>query len=219
MCSSILRTSLCAVAAATLLTGAAGAGVVVSTFDTGDEGWSFLNDARDFAWTDQEGNPAGAITARDRSTGVIWYYAAPTAYLGDQSALLGGTLSWEILGITGNQTTVSGIADVMLVGGGLSIGINSGVQPVNGTWVASGVTLSDASGWQLVTLGNGTLSGATVSAADFQMVLANLTGLYIRGEYTSGADATALDNVQLVPTPGAIVLLGGCGVLGMRRRR
>lgn len=194
---------------------------VSSTFDTDDEGWSTLNDARDAEWTGDIGNPAGAFTARDRGDGRIWYYAASNAYLGNRSGNLGGAISWDILGINGNQTSISPRADVMLTGGGLEIGINAGTQPINGTWTSWSVDLLASAGWEYIgSLGNGTLSGNAVTGADFASVLASLDGLYIQGEYTNGGDRTALDNVLLtVPTPGALGVLALGGLVGSRRRR
>jgi uncharacterized protein (TIGR03382 family) len=52
-------------------------------------------------------------------------------------------------------------------------------------------------------------------------VLADLTGMYIRGEYTNGSDATALDNVVLtvIPAPGTVGVTALAAVAGLRRRR
>jgi len=210
--------SLIAVCAAGFV-GSAVAGVS-SSFDADAEGWGTLNDARDVGWTGDVGNPAGAFTARDRGDGRIWYYAASAAYLGDRSGNVGGSLSWDILGITGNQTTIPALADVMLSGGGLVVGLDADVQPVNGTWTSWGVDLVASAGWEVVSsTSGGTLSGNAVSAAEFAAVLANLDALYIRGEYTNGADATALDNVSLlVPTPGTVGVLAVVGIVARRRR-
>jgi len=190
-----------------------------STFDTDDEGWGTLNDARLFQWTDDLGNPPGAIRATDIGDGRIWYFAASNAFLGDKGSYYSGSLSWDIRGIQGNQTSIPGRADVMLVGGGLQIGIDLGVTPSNSQWTSWSALLDASENWRLInSLANGTLSGTQATEANIRAALADLTGLYIRGEYTSGADAAAIDNVWLVPSPGTAVLLGVAG-LGIRRRR
>jgi hypothetical protein len=179
-------------------------GDVASTFDTGDEGWGTLNDATGFTWDANTGNPPGAIRARDIGNGQIWYYSAPAAFLGNQS--LAATLSWDIQGIVGNQTSIPDRADVMLLGAGRVIGIDADVQPLNGPWSSWSVAF-DASGWESVSsLTSGVLSGTGVTQAELNTVLADLTGMYIRGEYTNGSDATALDNVVLtvIPAPGTV---------------
>ncbi|MEM1186269.1 MAG: laminin B domain-containing protein [Planctomycetota bacterium] len=196
---------------------------VTSTFDADAEGWGTLNDATSFAWSGTEGNPAGSVSAVDQRQGPIWYFAASSAYLGDQSASLGLDLSWDILGLVGSQTSVTNRADVMLLGGastnGAAIGIDADVIPQLDEWTPWSVTLGGA-GWQSVDLSSGSLSGADVSEATIAAILADLAGVYIRGEYTNGSDSTALDNVSLaVPTPGAISVLVGVGLLTTRRRR
>lgn len=193
-------------------------GAISSTFTDSDEQWSFLNDATGFGFDASLGQPAGAITARDRGDGRIWYFAAGPQFLGDRSAFLNGSLSWDILGITGNQTSITPRADVMLTGAGMTIGIDASVQPINGSWTSWGVTLAPGQWFVVSSTANGTLSSTAVSQADLAMVLGALDGLFIRGEYTNGADATALDNVLLVPAPAALPMLA-MGAFALRRRR
>lgn len=209
------RAMLCAALGAV---GAVAAADVVSTFDTDDEGWGLLNDATAFAWDGTLGDPAGAIRARDIGSGNVWYFAASSAYHGDMSAAYGQALSWDLLGIANDHTTIPGSADVMLTGAGMTIGLNAGVQPVNGSWTSWSVTIG-AGDWRAVTNTAGGVLGGVVSEADVRAVLADLTGLYLRGEYSNVAgDEMALDNVRLVPSPGALGVLGA-GVLVMGRRR
>ncbi len=192
----------------------------VSSFDTDAEGWTTLNDATGFTWTGSLGNPAGAIRARDLRQGAHWFFAAPTMYLGDRSAVYGGTLDWDILGIVGNHTSASVGADVMLTGGGLEIGIELNVLPLNSGWTSWSALLDESAGWSMVSsLSSGGLLATAVTEADLRTVLGSLDGLYIRGEYTSGSDSTALDNVNLVPAPGAAALLALGGLGTLRRRR
>ncbi len=207
-----------AVSASLVLASAASA-QIVSTFDADDEGWGTLNDARNFTWTDALGNPAGAIRATDATNGQIWYFSAPSAFLGNQSSFYGGSLSWDVLGITGNQTSIVDRADIMLTGGGLQLGVDLDVLPLTSGWT-SWMGLIDASAdWKLIdSFANGTLTATDATEGDLRTVLGSLDGLYIRGEYTNGADASAIDNVNLVPSPSALAMLG-LGALGAARRR
>lgn len=188
--------ALCA-ASATLAAG----GVIESTFDADDEGWGTLNDATSFTWTDQLGNPVGAIRANDQAAGQWWYFSASDAYLGDKSSFVGAELSWDLYAVVGSQTD-SGRADVILAGADLVIGINVPVQPVIDEWTSWSVLLDPVADWRVVTsTSNGVLSSTEVTEAEFEAVLADLQGLYIRGEFTAGGDAMALDNVRLAPAP------------------
>ena len=202
-----------------LCCGAASAGVSWG-FDTDAQGWGTLNDARDFQWDGSSGQPAGAIRARDVGDGRIWYYAAPVVDISNAASLYGGEIGWDILGIQGNQTSIVDRADVMLVGAGMQIGVDMSVQPINDQWTSWSVSVSEAAGWRAISsLANGTLSGTVVNEAIIQAVLADLQGFYIRGEYTNGADQSALDNVYFVPTPGAAGVLAVAGLGVLRRRR
>lgn len=195
---------------------------VVSTFDTDNEGWDTINDATGFTWDDTLGNPAGAIRARDIVGGGLWFFSGSDDYLGDHSGAYGQQVTWDILGITGNHTSATTGADIMIVGGGLSIGIELNVLPVNGQWTSWGTVISADADWFIVnSLNGGTLTANAASEAQIRAVLADITGFHIRGEFTNGGDATALDNVILreVPTPGAAALLGLAGFAGTRRRR
>ena len=212
--------SLSACLLAALATLPAAAGTVSSTFDTDAEGWSFFNDARDFAWTDEFTADGGAIRATDRRSGPTWYFAASDAYHGNLSAFANGSVSWDIYGITGAQNVLGASGDLIITGNGIALGLDTGTMPVNGEWTTWTASLSLDADWRVVnSLSNGSL-GVAATQAQLDMVLANVDGFYIQGEYTSGADSTAIDNVTLtVPAPGAMA----CAMLGLgafaRRRR
>ncbi|MEM9064199.1 MAG: laminin B domain-containing protein [Planctomycetota bacterium] len=192
-------------------------GSITSTFDSDAEGWSTLNDAQGFMWRSDVGNPLGAIRANDIGNGDYWYFAASDDYKGDLSAFYGGTLSWELLGIVGNHLDDEP-AEVMVSGAGLMIGIDIDYLPTNGTWAGAEVSLF-ADSWRLVDdSSDGDLSTTAVTEQQMRDVLADVTGLFIRGEFTTGGDSTALDNVMLVPTPASGFLMG-LGSLAMWRRR
>ncbi len=194
------------------------AGDVTATFDNDLEGWTTIGDAMEVTWEDAIGQPPGSMQGTDDDvSGTTWFFSASDDFLGDQS--LAESVSYDILGVTGNQVSLDG-ADVMLEGNGMQIGIEFGVQPTIDGWTSWSVDFTEGD-WQTVdSLVNGSLSGNSVSQADIDGVLANLEGLYIRGEYTNGLDSAALDNVNLsvIPTPATASLLG-LAALGLRRRR
>lgn len=190
------------------------------TFDSDAQGWGSINDTSSFTWQETLGNPGGAVEGVDQVSGDIWYFSAPAMDLGDLSGAYGETLMYDILGTRGNQTSIGAVADVMLVGGGLEIGVNFGVQPTTSGWTSWSVVVDESADWRMVSnILDGGLSATQATAADIQSVLADLDGLYIRGEYTNGSDSAALDNVSLVPAPGAAGLVALGGALALRRRR
>ena len=64
-----------------------------------------------------------AIVGNDRSGVPVSYFQAPSKFLGDQSILYGGTLSFDIKPFVGNVSFP--MQDVVLVGGGLVLTIDA----------------------------------------------------------------------------------------------
>lgn len=213
--SALSIASLAAIAASTQ------AGVAYS-FENDAQGWSIVNDGTGFMWDDTIGNNGlGAIRARDVVSGNIWMFSAPLEDLGNLGGLYGNSISYDILGITGNHTNLGGDrADIVLTGGGLSIGIDAGTQPVNDQWTSASALVSVDAEWRIISsFSDATLTGSLATQGQIESVLADMTGLYIRGEYTNGGDATAIDNVDFIPTPSALALLGLGGLVAAGRRR
>src|SRR5262249_40420273 len=86
------------------------------------------------------------------------------------------------------------------------------------------IAFAPSSSWHV-----GTNNGPLATATDFQTVLGNLSGLFIRGEYSVGlVEEPGLDNVRLigpspVPEPSSFLLFGSVllpvAVLIARRER
>ena len=133
----------------------------------------------------------------------VFAFTAPAAWLGDKSDYLSGTLSFDLKQDTdANQYEDS---EVRLEGGGLVLHVDAGPNP--GTdWTSYSVALDPTGGWTL-----GRFEGAPATRAEIAQVLADLMGVFIRGEYVQGTtgDASNLDNVVLreyaAPPPGPVI--------------
>ena len=144
------------------------------------------------------GNPGGHIWQLDPMSSRVYYFQAPTNYLGNRSNYYGGTLNFDVRRQNGSLLNYT---DVVLVGGGLTFVIDAGSGPANGVWTTYTVKLNETGGWK-----KDLLTGVTPTAAEFAMLLGNLSALRIRGEYsTSSVDTGALDNVILSPPPPLVV--------------
>jgi hypothetical protein len=206
-------------------------GDVVSDFSTGDEGWkvvSFENLTTDnfsimATYTPAShltgGNPGGYISTTDQDNGDLTF-SAPGKFLGNVSGATG--LSYDLIypvGAINYQPT-----DVILMGNGETLLWKSSPDIVPGpTWMSVNLDFVPSTEWHV-----GTSNGALATAADFGNVLGNLSGLFIRGEYTTGLIETpGLDNVRLtgvsaaVPEPTTLMLsaIAIVAVLVFQRRR
>ena len=196
---------------------------VSSTFDTDDEGWLAYGDAVTItpAYSATNGNPGGTIQVTDQVLGGVWYYLAPDKFLNDKSMAYNQALSFDLWQSgSGSQFESS---DVVLQGDGLTLTISAGDNPLPlGSWLHYSVVLKEGVGWQKVTAIT-SLSGTDATQAEVQAVLANLSALYIRGEFITGSDTGRLDNVvmSLVPIPPAMLLFGSglLGLVGVARRK
>jgi hypothetical protein len=183
----------------------AASGAVVSTFDAGDEGWRIVDltlpadpvtpPGAPVAPVFQAigGHPGGFIEFTDPSD-ASFYFQAPAAYVGDQSAAYGSSLAYEQF-TTPTTPAWRDDPDVILVGAGQALVYQGAANP-GLDWTSFSVPLSET-GWHKVNL-----AGAEPTATEFQSVLASLTAVRIRGEYVAGVvESTGLDNVQMAAVP------------------
>lgn len=183
--------------------------VVSSTFDTDREGWSFIADVSEFRWVATDGNPGGYLEAVDAVTGQIWYFVAPEKFLGDKSAFYGGSLTFDLRQSALNAQIQTD--DLRLHGAGLILTFNTASNP-GLDWTPYDVPLEAGFGWEVQS------TGLAATEQQLRDVLGDLDGLFIRGEFRSGADTGGLDNVIMSATGEEIrgtaaddLLIGGDG--------
>jgi hypothetical protein len=155
------------------------------------------------------GNPGGYISTIDQDNGDLTF-SAPAKFLGNVSGATG--LSYDLfypVGAINYQPT-----DVILMGNGETLLWKSNPDIVPGpSWMGVTLAFVPSTEWHV-----GTSTGALATAADFGNVLGSLSGLFIRGEYTTGLTETpGLDNVRLagvsaVPEPSTLAMMTLAGV-------
>ena len=179
--------------AATLGLAGTATGQITSNFDADLEGWMVYNDGA-ITYDAAIGNPAGSARISDFGSGSYFGFLAPAAYQGDKSSYYGGTLSFDIQ--TNNPTT-SGAnqPDIEINNGGLRI-VRDFPAPADSAWIHRSV------------------SGAVATEAEIRAVLANITALRIRGEFsTMTSDITHLDNVSMTPGSQCLADTNGDGAV------
>ncbi len=161
------------------------------TFDFADEGWRVKAGEAIVSpiCVAVGGQSGGYVMALDSTVGNDWYWLAPPKYYVNQSAYYDGLLQFSLM-----QTGTSYAPrtnDVLLSGSGLTLVLSLPQLP--GTnWTSYSVSLNEQAGWW------NTTDGRPATQAEIITVLATLTNLQIRGDYTLANGAGALDSVGLV---------------------
>lgn len=224
-----MRTPRLICLAACLSAQASAAVITSSSFASSAEGWTALTGdsfqadfpvtaAATLAFNAGAGNPAGSVSVLDPDN-FDTMFSAPAAYLGNQSAALGGNLRYDV---RGDRTGDYDGADVVIKGGGIVL-IYDVPSMIGTSWQTFVVPLAPGTGWTV-----GTMGGSLATSADFQAALSSVTELYIGAEFFFGTVETAsLDNVSLnepdpfaVPEPPTVLFIGtGLTMLAIGRRR
>ncbi|MDX2119222.1 MAG: laminin B domain-containing protein [Planctomycetota bacterium] len=165
--------------------------MIVERFESGSaNGWGFYNDGKNVRWDAGAGNPKGCVRADDAGQGGYWGFTAGPAFLGDRSCMYGGILAWDFF-TSHTSTSGSSEPDVVLVGGGLTL-VQDLPEPAANAWISRIVTIAEGAGWR-----KNSISGAAATRAEIEAVLANLTAIRVRAEFSVSIDNARIDNVVL----------------------
>lgn len=204
-------------------TAQAGPAPIQSRFDTDAESWRVAN-LLNLATPSQAASfEAGTqrISTNDLFSWTV--FAAPAKFLGDQSAYLGGSLSFD-LSDSLKDATADIFPTLVLQSGAQLLAWFGGSPGTTLTPYTAALTASPA--WQKIV--GYDITGlpilAAASQADLSHVLGALQGVYINADWkTAGNDHAELDNVELVgtvPEPSAwLMLLVGLGAVAVARSR
>jgi len=166
-------------------------GAIVSTFDDDLDGWTIFG-AGTPAFISTGGNPGGFFRITDAS-GVDYRFNAPAEYLGDQSEMFGGSLSFDLKQVSGSGARANTETGEVFLSDGVTT-IRASIEYPGGDFQTYRLALDSSEPWIQQ-------SGAKASNEQIQQVLSNLSSLQIEGEFISGTEQTGLDNVILSPTP------------------
>ena len=193
------------------LVSAISAADVVSDFETGTDDWLGVNVSFPGlvplntvvpSWTGH------SITATEEGSG-LFVLAGPSKFLGDQSAYLGGHVSFQLADAVSDGVPYP---NLLLRGNGTVLYFETSAP---GTSLTNFDIALTPTGWK-----DGT--GAAATQAQFNSAFSNLDVFAVNADWkTSGTDSVELDNVRMaspVPEPATMAALSlGVGIL-LRRR-
>eukprot|EP00297_Palpitomonas_bilix_P015130 CAMPEP_0113881966 /NCGR_PEP_ID=MMETSP0780_2-20120614/8679_1 /TAXON_ID=652834 /ORGANISM="Palpitomonas bilix" /LENGTH=214 /DNA_ID=CAMNT_0000868901 /DNA_START=420 /DNA_END=1064 /DNA_ORIENTATION=+ /assembly_acc=CAM_ASM_000599 len=165
--------------------------LVQSDFTTDKEGWSSTGHGGIVQKTSM-------LFANDADCD-IWYFVAPSKFLGDQSAAYNGFLNFRLGHFEFSSGGKGMIRDFDVILESAFARISLGVKDVVPPWVGSSrssLALSEYGGWVVIE------TGLAPTRHQFVQVIASLTGLKIRGGYYHGFESTWIDAVTLVEGDG-----------------
>ena len=158
-------------------------------FTSSAQGWVVSGDTSpaEALFRPSGGSSGGHISHTDEALGETWYFRAPDSMLKQLSAAEHGTLSYSLK----QSSDDSGFLDddVIIVGPAGRLSFRFATSPGTG-WTPFSVKLTAAAGWRWNW-------NARATQEQMHRVLGDPTSLEIRGEYHTGPDEGALDNVVL----------------------
>ncbi len=159
---------------------------ITSTFASGTDGWKISGDAQQ---VDPEfDSQGGFIWADDNAAGGVWYYDAPSKYLGNKEDAYGGKIKFSLK--VDQIDSQFDADDIILESTNLTIAFDTPYNPgIN--WTDYEVVINSSSGWK-----TGSITGTPATESEIRSVLSNLTRFRIRGEFRNGYDTGSLDNVE-----------------------
>ena len=185
---------------------------LASTFDSGLDGWTGAGGSVTFVAVG--GSPGGFLQQTDTANSYM-LVAAPAALLGNLSAYVNGTLSFDAKNLSNSASDLNSpgpwFGTVKITGAASSVsgtlaGTSAGNPQPDGLWHTYSATLNTAT-W-----------GGSLDA-----VLANVTGISVQLEFNNTISETAgFDNfrVTAVPEPSMAAFLAlGISVLAFVRKR
>lgn len=184
---------------------------ITSGFDLGLESWSGAGGT--VSWVSSGGSPGGYLRQADNA-GTWMTVSAPSAFHGNLSAFLGGSLSFDARNFGGaaDLTTAPLFGTVTITGSGGSASrslAGLGQPPADQLWHNYSASLTSA-------LWSGNLAGALTNVTQISVVLEFNDAIV----ETAGFDNFTLQGVSTVPEPSSFAMVGlGIAVVAAQLRR
>jgi Concanavalin A-like lectin/glucanases superfamily/Laminin B (Domain IV)/Immunoglobulin I-set domain/Immunoglobulin domain len=176
--------------------------VVRTDFDSDPEDWAILSEGQLLPPRSSVtgGSSGGYVEYSDDQNPGVWYWVAPSKYLGNQSAAYGGTLQFDQFNSGTGQPLEA--PDIILVGDGRTLIYERSAAP--GTnWTTSAVPLEASAEWHV-----GDATGPAPTRSELAGALGSVEQWLIRGAFGAESNRGGLDRVSLIaPMETEVALL------------
>ncbi len=157
------------------------------------------------------------INTKGTDDSSLWYFEAPSAYLGNNGIAYGGSLSFTLGAFSGDFTKLNANSTHLVelecktcpgpvsMGVRLAFPISAHASRFTGDALRFVVPLVEGNGW-IKDPQNTLLKWSAASKCDIISVLSRLSAMRILGDWTSWYESVALDDVQVANTKGQLPL-------------
>lgn len=189
--------------------------VVASSFSTDAESWTVEGNRYAGTAATHEASSRGSLNHYIYSTDDtlnmkegddqdLWYFSAPSKYLGWQGIAYGGFLEFTMSSFSGDFSISNLNSDLYLVelycsqcatNTGITISYPLSATSFTGTTKTFSISMLETAGW-LQDPENTLLSWSAPTKCQFIEVLSGLTSVKILGDFTQWYESVSIDNVQ-----------------------
>lgn len=171
---------------------------ITSTFDTDADEWTFFNSSNGTTvsgtFNATGGSSGGFVSTTLTASSSLQVWRAPAKFHGNHAARsLDLTLDFSLQqSVAGTHSSTTG--DIRIISGSTTLVYSLPAKPATApAWSSYSVTLNETQGWKITST-----SGTTATRQQVINVLTNVTGIEIRGTFsTSGTVTSGLDEVRL----------------------
>ncbi|MEP4197093.1 MAG: laminin B domain-containing protein [Aliishimia sp.] len=170
---------------------------VVSTFNDSDDGWTAPSGSLTRQSSGSQAGEGEHLNHVDNALGVTDFFQAPEKFLGDQSEMFGGRISFDL---EADAASIYSLGVVLTGGASGNVRLEGDIAiDVALGWQSFDLALDQSGSWRIpgTTLGAGDLASNEVIAD----VLSNLTSVELLADRVNGVETTRLDNFVMSALP------------------
>lgn len=168
-----------------------------SDFQVDASGWKIVGDAEggyiEPQYSSDGGATGGYIFAQDDVAGGVWYFSAPSRYLGNRIDYYGATLRYSAYQESAFADQFDAMDIVFNGPAGQVFYAHDATDYPEVEWTGYAIRIHEQAGWRFGSLDD-SVPATTQNMLD---VLSDVSAFMIRGEFETGPDSGGLDEVSI----------------------